>query len=397
MADGKFTRVRGLYMAQESGGYAVDPSSDGSGYTAVELMEGRAWFPDRGASIGDTDYAVRRNRRTAHQVLPFTPALTLQIPAKGLTAAAGDAATPSWTSAIKMLLDSLYGAPTAVDGEGVAAGSTASDLALDGVPSNLAAGGLVCVQSAAQNGGAAQWRPVSNGASPFDISPDWAVTPSDSAVAYGSLQWDGDGAQSHSLACVADIDGEIFTMLGGRPTALRLTLNAKQRLVWETTIIFDSKAEDASAKSSLPAVSPITTATIQGTLSPVYWGSTAYPVKSITVDFAPEAEEDESTGGTNGRAGIDRLGGDPRITITPRYARSVWEADFEAGTERALLIQLGGGVISGGVLNTMGLYVPAAQVAELTDQADGNRARHNVVLACNDAGASADYWRLAIA
>lgn len=391
-------RKRSAYLALESGGFGVDPSADGSGYTAIRCSvfdtssNGRIVYP--------TDEMTGRDRPTDYEVGPDGSEITLSGGLLALAAAAGDGSAPAGTNALILAMTSLFGAPQSVSGEGAASGSTSSTLNTD--TNHLAANQLACVQGSGTNSARAQWRRVTGASSPYTIAPaDWVATPADADVSYGSFQF-RDGVQGYTLACVIVVETtagstETYTHLGGRPTAWKISMDAKGRAIWTVTIKFDSKAEDASAKSALPAIAAQSVPAIKGVLSPIYWGSTKYPIKSVEVDWNVSAGDDDSTEGTNGRASIDKFAADPIVTIMPRFSRSVWEADFAALTQRELLVQFGSGVVASSVLNSIALNFPRGQVIKADPSKDGERPRHSVQIKAVDGGASSDLWRLAVA
>jgi hypothetical protein len=397
MTAGGRRRVQSLWVALESGGFGVDPSSDGSGYYAARIDSGFQVTNERAAFL--IDEATGRNRPTDVEPGPDGASLQITFPAVGLAAAAGDGSAPNGQSVLTVLLSSTFGTAQSVSGEGISA-SANSTVSLD--TNSLAAGQIVICQGASTNSGRAQSRRVTGSTSPYTIAPaDWAANPDAADVAYGSYQW-RDSTQGYSIAAVAVVETaagttRTETMLGGRVTALSYRHDAKGRGQWSATIRFDSRTEDATAKTSLPAIAVQSVAGITGLLSPVYVGSTAYPVKSVELSWDLGTVDDDSVAGVNGRAGIDIMRADLQVTITPRYAPTVWQADFAAGTAREVMIQFGAGVLANSVLNVMALSIPRAKIAEPpATQDDGGRNREQVVLRAIDNGASADLWRLAV-
>lgn len=392
-------RVRSLYLALESGGFGIDPSSDGSGYTAARVSSAYAMADER--QLYAIDEATGRNRPTDVEVGPDGASISIEFPAIGLATAAGDGSAPAGASVLSILFDSTFGAHQSVSGEGISA-SANSTVSLD--TNALAAGQLVCCQGASTNSGRSQWRRVTGATSPYTIAPaDWVANPDGADVAYGSYQW-RDSTQGYSIAAVAVFEssapGTTYTRtyLGGRVTALSYRHDAKGRGTWTATIRFDSQAEDATAKTSLPAIAVQTIPGITGMLSPVWWGSTAYPVGSVELSWDLGTVDDDSTAGVNGRGGIDVMRADLTITITPLLSPSVWQADANAATARELLVQFGKGVLASSVLNTMALSVPRAKLAAAPGEQDASGLnRYSVQLRALDNGASADLWRLAIA
>lgn len=389
-------RKRRLYGALEVGGFCVDPSADGSGYTPMRVD---VFDTSKNArTIFDVDEATGRDRATDTETGPDSSVIDIGGPLLGLATSPGDGVAPSGSNALFLLLSSLFGTAQSVNGEGVASGSTSSTLNLD--TNALAANQLAVVQGSGTNGARSQWRRVTGASSPYTIAPaNWVATPADADVLRGTYQW-RDADQGYTISMVEVIEAtlganEIYLHSGGRPEMLEVTFDAKGRARWKSRVRFDRKAEDASAKSALPAIAVQTAPAIKGVLSPFWWGSTAYPIKSATVAWNVAVVDDDSTEGTNGRGSIDKMSSDPTLVIVPHFDRSVWETDFAEGTARESLLQMGAGVLSGGVLNSCAFSIGRGKVVVADPTDDGGRPRHSVTIKATDGGASADQWRFA--
>jgi len=397
------SRIRRAWLAQQSSGISADPSTtddpsaDGSGYTAVPT-QGRSFMPSNAMEILETDNATGRNTRSAHESGVDMSEVTLEIPARTYSTSSGDGVAAPADTYMSFILESAFGAPDEFAGEGVAS-ATSNTVVLDTDP-GYTQGDLIHVYDASANGGVGQWRHcISDSTVTFTIDPaNWTDDPTATGDVYGSQQYAAapSVADGPLLAGVFDIDGTIYTCLGGRPTSLSLTQNAKGRVVWSVTIKFDQKTEDASAKSALPAHAAQTFPAIKGTLAALWWGATAYPVKSVAINWNIAAEDCDATIGPNGRSDITVLSADPTIEITPLYDETVWETDFDASTEKSVLIEFGSGTLNGTTVNTMGFWGTLAQITAVAGTADGNRLRHNTTLALNDPGTTEPYWRLAM-
>jgi hypothetical protein len=62
-----YSEKKRLYLAQETGGYGVDPDADGSDYQAVRTI-GRTAFASQGAAVLETNEMTGRNRGSPHVI-----------------------------------------------------------------------------------------------------------------------------------------------------------------------------------------------------------------------------------------------------------------------------------------------------------------------------------------
>ena len=70
-------------------------------------------------------------------------------------------------------------------------------------------------------------------------------------------------------------------------------------------------------------------------------------------------------------------------------------ADVLAATTGEAWLQLGAGILSGTLLNTLAAYMGLAQVTAVEGQDDEGHARQQVTLMAKDPGASGTFFRLA--
>jgi len=84
----------------------------------------------------------------------------------------------------------------------------------------------------------------------------------------------------------------------------------------------------------------------------------------------------------------------PTITVEPLYTDAILELR-RAVTNGRLLIQIGGGVLSGGVLNTCAIAATQASPLDANPADENGRIRNSLQLKCTDSGATGNYFQFA--
>ena len=402
------SRKIAVFIAPETGGYAVDPDADGSGglYKPVKIL-GNVGFPADNLEKIDTNYQRGVNRITRQEIGADGAALELEMPLQGFDVAAGDGGSVPATDAQDLIFAAAFGAATANTGEGVDTTSGAATLAVEtGDP--LAAQDLAPVQGASTNSARTQWRHVTGSATPWTIDRNWDDVPGGSEVLYGTRQWSpNDTGGGDSLACYVQIDGTAYTLLGGRPTALKITMAAGQIARLAVSIQFDSKTRGAKGTEPTIASSTIAGLPIKGMLSGFIWndltatGGSDFTARQVELDFGLAADVRSSIAGAQGRANIEVISANPTITVDPIHA-DLWEDEFRADppTPREVMISFGAGTLAGGRVNTCAFYAAAAEITAAGDADDNGRIRKQITARVVDAGELSsgvdyNYWRFA--
>jgi len=384
------TRKKGVYIDTEST-YGTDPSGDGSGYLWIPALELGELV--NGKEQLETNYFTTRNWATKAIAGRDGWSFDVTVPLIGLATAAGDgtlAASVDWLDAI---LTHIFGATAATTGEGVdTSGTNTIDLdtagqfdSQDPIPVFEAS-----VPSATPR---TQWVIATDdgdGGSPtieqIATAPDWESAPTGAAVAYGSKAYtfDDDGGASVAFAYV---DDEItYELLGGRCTACSIVSEVGQIVRMSLSFAGDNLTEDTSGKSALPAAgSAPAISPVIGLKAPVYHGETKYPTQSVEIDFGIAAAELQTTENVNGRSDWQLISANPTIKIKPLRTNAILDLQRNVTSAR-LLVQLGSGVLSGGVLNTIMIHAEEATASEVTRIDDNGISRHEVTFQVSDAG-----------
>lgn len=380
------TSERTLYLALETGGYATDPSANGSGYRSVPAED-----------LGDLPEAVTQLEQSIASDSPYPaevvagPEGPIEISFKlapwGLQTEAGDGDTASavaddlWDDILVHVLQTR----TSVDGEGVSTGSTTTNLVLD-TDSHSVYDLLPYFTTGLTR---AEWSVATVDAADgsYTVSPAFVNAPVDAGEIRGTHVWAPPSTQFAGGYTFSGVykDSNIGTywLGGGRITKLSLNAVAGQRLLWDVTVRFDRSSEDASAKSSLPT--PITVPPITGLQclrSPVAFNGTRYAVQGFNFDFGITAAPVKDTAGLNGRGGDEMMSLAPMLEIMPLRTDALRELQRAASRGPALL-QLGGGSdpASAGYLNTMAIYLGNGQIVGAAPSDDEGYARQTIRIA----------------
>lgn len=387
------TRRKALWGALQTGGYDTDPSANGSGYTP--------WPCDVLPDLADkkeplpTTYQTGDNWDTELEEGPDGWELSgVELPLIGLATAAGDGVDASTVTAdwLNDILTHVLGATLATTpGEGVASIGGATAMTLDGDVLDLY--DLVPVYEAGVPAlPRTQWEivtvdPADNS---YTIAPGFAdygtVPPTGAAVVYGVKRYTFDDDGGVPMAFVYRDDGQDYTLLGGRCTSMQIRIPAGGGRVKLVTS-WRGNTKTAESKASLPAavVAPAITP-IRGVRSPVWFNGTNYGSAEITIDFGISAAEIQSTAGSEGRAGDEHVFQAPMVTIRPQYTNAINNLKRNV-TKGRLLVQIGGGILSGGVLNTCAVHFDQAQAMVVTRTDDNGVARQEVQFKASNPGA----------
>ena len=375
------TRKNAFYLKAESSYGAEAGSTDGSDFTAVKCLS-LDLISDNTAML-ETSLATGRNRKTASEIGADGAQVSLTVPLQGLVSAAGDGVNASSVADdwLDLVLSNVFTKST-TQGEGIDATATASSLVTDA--DTYTNQDMVAVQGASFDGGQVNWRRVGGTASPYTMDRNLDATPDGSEVSYGAKMY-RPGTPGASLSACYDLDGTIYLLLGGRVSSMSVEMSAGELAVVSVTIDFDSKADDSSTKTALPTIGTFAGTPIKGLLGAFSWGGTEYATKSVSLDFGITAQPDATVTTSNGRSDIDIISTYPTMSIEPAYAQTFVD-DMTAGTARALAVQFGSGVVSGGVLNGCALFMESARLTASNPSDDGGRLRSSLSFECVDGG-----------
>ena len=345
------TRKRAAYIALETGGYAVDPDSDGSSYLPFYADPLGDIQPGRMAL--ETAYADNTDWPTASEPGAAGGELTFSIPLLGMASLAGDGASAgdNTDDVLDLILRHVLGTQSTTSGEGCDTGTGSTNaMVLD--TDALAVDDLTLVYDSAIAAAGGQARSIFSETSPgtYVVQPDWDTDPTANGVAYGMKIYTPNSpfTGGDTLAMVyVDSDIATYTCLGGRITALAITANVNERVMLEGSIRFDSVTADAG-KTGLPtALSAPPYLPVQMRGSPVYFGGVKYGVSSVRIDLGLNAAPVHATEATNGRADDEMITMAPVATITPLRTDALRSLG-EALTTGDFLVQFGRGTPAAG-------------------------------------------------
>lgn len=379
------SRKMGIHVGVEST-FGTSPSADGSGLTRV---------PAEGASsreeteILETAYLTDRNYPTQSEVGAGGSSVSFSTPLIGMASAAGDGTNASSVSDdwLDILLTHAFGTQSTFAGSTISAVGSATSITAGTDVANVQ--DIIPVYEAAVPGANArtQWNFItadSSGA--YTVAPGFqnygTAPPTTSAILYGAKVYTETDVGGSTLTICETKDTEIYEHTGARCNSLRISAQHKRRVMLEWGFQCDDSSADqgangTNAKTALPAAAAVSPTPIKFLLSPVFFGSARIAVKSLEIDFGIAASEQEDSNGANGRSGNELVSITPTITIDPLHADAYREYK-RAGTTGRILVQLGAGVLSGGVLNTCAVAFDLAEAREVEAQDDGGRLRQRI-------------------
>jgi hypothetical protein len=361
--------------------FGTDPDADGSDYLPLQVQG--APFASDDYVMEDSDYATGRNRHTEMTPVAQSATASLEMPLTGLSAYANDGTAPPTADGLDLILNSIFGTGSTFSGEGLASsGHTTTSAVSD--TDILAVEDLALINLVNGRSGWAGVTAEAAGPVTYTLAPALAAAPDPAGDIMGARWWtpaDGGGA---SLSILMSVDGTFRRLAGCRPSSLKISQTAGSRAMMSVGVKADGIYRETS-HSSLPGISEFTNPAIKGALSRFVWGSTEYAVKSVEIDFGLTVTDVSSIAGANGRGDIFVVSVRPTITIMPLFATG-WEDDFQAGTERSVLVQFGSGARVNGRCSSVGFFAQAAQVTAQKDQDDGGLYRKSITLRVQDAG-----------
>lgn len=372
------SRVRSLWVASATD-LSTDPSANGSGYSPVpcsslgDIVDGKAPI--------ETEHFLGDNLPSPLLAGADGGTFEFGVDLEGLSTDASDGETPVANDYLDIILTHIFGSgsQTVINGEG-AASSTNSNITLDAAVTGLAAGILMPVYESTIPAGAVrtQWALVTGGTTTVPtVAPNWTSNPTTAAIAYGSKNYRYQVADGNPLAFVYR-DAALGTYrLMGWITSWRIEMQINRPVRATFGVQFDTRTEEASAKSSLPAQAAPANPAIIGLASPVWFAGTRYGSASCTIEGGYTAVEVQDHGQVTGRSGYSRISMMPTVRIEPLRTWAVEEIKRNA-TSGSLLVQLGRGLLANDKLNTMAFALGGAQASEVTWSDANGRSRLGV-------------------
>jgi len=374
-------RKRQIHFMAEST-FATDPDSDGSSYLYCPA-EGITY--EEQTEIIETAYSTGRNFPTEGEVGAQGHTVSFSVPLIGLSTAAGNGVNASTVTAdwLDTLLLSIFGSQSTTEGESVTGSTTSSLTTADSnwaTVQNLVPVHIASIPATAER---TQWSQIQSSATgTTNLAPTLQASPGNGAVAYGAKQYRVDDDGGSTLALVLTDDALVYTFLGGRVTSFRITLEHKRRAMAQVTIQFDRRSLDAS-KTQLPSAALMTTTPVKAFRSPVFFGNDRYATRMVEIDFGLSAAEVQDTESTNGRGGYELVSIAPTVTIEPLRSNT-YDALKQGLTRNPLLVQMGAGVVSGGVLNSLALHLARVEAREVSYTAQDGITRNRLVFTAVD-------------
>lgn len=218
---------------------------------------------------------------------------------------------------------------------------------------------------------------TANAANTLTVTPALSSAPAASDVVYACVRYVTSDADPGTITFVAKGDGYVYRFLGCKGTMKLTDDDASKRPMVEWDFQFDSF--DTSEPSGTVPARVLSNHIPSVVASPLYWGSTKTVASAFSFDAGRELVAKPSTVGAQGRAGWMIKDEKPVAGFKPYYSSS-YKSDFEAGTERSVLEQIGSAA-----QKCIAVYAHKAQITEGWAPSDnGGAVGHDVKLQIND-------------
>lgn len=329
------TKIRKLYVAEEVT-FSTDPSSSGASYLYVkadsDLLSMAADMVESG---------VQNDRLVGAAPVPARAKLgiTFRVPLRASGTPSAPPSTPAIAPEADLILKNAIGTVTRGQSTTAATGGTTTSIAVT-ASAGFVVGGLVYVV---------------NGALPTDklrfvsAIPDGTHitvdTPLSAPVTTGNIiaanYYTPADSGMKSLAIVAVVDSALYTLLGCRPTGLKINgLGVIERPMVEVT--YEADTYTTSAKGSLPAADDRFPSVVSQVMkgAPCFVGGALTQVAGFDFDFGLKSEWLESTEAANGRQGWEMTDRAPKGSFQALWANT-YLTDLLAGSAKGVGIAVG--------------------------------------------------------
>ncbi len=379
------TRKKILYVQTETT-YSTDPDATGAAHTYVPAYEI--------GEIQDTLELLENDHFTgrAHGAVAPEPgadgwSLEITVPPKGLLSAAGDTTDASTVSDdyYDIFLDHFTSTGTTTVGSVLTTVTDGTDVtATVDVHARQELCAIYEADLPSATAERTQWAFVEHdfGTGRYTIGPT-ITTPTTAAIAYGTKQHTVSDSPGVGLTFVVVQDDVEYTLTGGRCTSSSISMDSPGQ-VWKHKMSFSGDTKTLTTKgATLPQPGTTAHPPLKGMLSPMWFGTTNLAVSSIEIDFGISSAVQGSTAAVNGRAGYESIALNPTVTVTPLFSNTYtnWK---RAATTGAILIQMGSGALSGGVLNTMAIGFHEAVAVEANATDENGRVRQSIQFRVTD-------------
>ena len=378
------TKKRSLWLALETN-YAEDPSANGAGYLPVASET--LGDPTDTLQRIETNYHTSREWMTAAESGADGATIQFSVPLYGNLTAAGDGVNASTITddVLDIVLEHLLGASRTTPGEGVnTSGPATVDLDTDVLNANDP---ILVYESAMDRAEAMFVESEAGGTLTTDTA--WNLAPTTAAVAYGAKVYEPNapytGGPSMSAVFQDDTIGT-YRLAGGRVTACSLSGEMGQRALLDVTMRFDHIVEEASAKTSLPAVLSVPPTTpVKMLWSPIRVHGAFLGSASVSLDFGVVAAEVKDVSQKNGRSGDEGITLRPVLTVVPLRTESL-RVQSRALASGIVGVQLGSGILQGGKVNALQVVFGNGQFVSHSNTDDEGHARMTIQIEAKDAG-----------
>lgn len=342
----KLTKLGALWVKAEAT-FSTDPDTDGSSYAMV---------PAEGVTVTLTKPPIEREvqRSGLGQSISSTPGqkggtVAFKIPLHGLATAGASgvaAALDPWLDALIKACGYSVNLDTGTAVIAVPTGTTTTTVVEVDSAATITVGTLVMIA------GEIRLVTATNtaGTDTITVTPALSAAPAGATVVYASATALIDDADYEPTTCAFawKHNGDEVTLLGCAGTLKVEPYDAGTRPMLSLEFQVNSWANTTN-KTDVPTSvtyrSPLLAKRNSGdtTGSCLLWGSTATPLASSKTGFDPALtlSPKPSDSGIEGRIGWAVTNEAAMFDVTPYSAQSTYYTDYEAGTNRTAVLQLG--------------------------------------------------------
>jgi hypothetical protein len=203
------------------------------------------------------------------------------------------------------------------------------------------------------------------------VSPALSAIPAALDVVYAAANYKTTDTDPGTMTFIAKGDGYLYRFKGCKGTVAVVDTAAGKRPMLEWTfMVNDHDQTEPSGTAPSRVLSNHIPAVVA---SPFYWGSTKTVSASFVLTQGRDMKPKESTEGTQGRSGWLIADEKPTAEFKPYFSAN-YQTDFEAGTTRSVLFQIGSTA-----RGTFAMYAHKAQITDGWEPGDvGGHVGHDV-------------------
>lgn len=304
-----------------------------------------------------------------------------------LSGAAGSNTNPPSADAYDLLLQSALGATTAFSGSNF---TTISATSITFSQAAFAQGAIPLIYDDDISMTPTRSQPIllhsasNGGATIYGYENSFQTSATATDLAYGSRRHalGATGSQgTGTLTISVAQDATIYTFKGCRAVLNSFSCAINGVAEIKMTVHYDTRTEETSVKTSLPAVRPRPYAPVQGLTCRAILANSNIAFKNVEITFNPRVQPIQDQSATHAKSDIAVFGYDPVIKIETLYSNTYLDLRRNA-TKGRLIIQMGSGIPTTvgaiTVVPAVVVHAPSVQVSKADPTEDENVQRQSL-------------------